>query len=121
MCYLLCMKIFFTFIFLIFSPNIYGEIIYCTYEYDSKGEEFLLERSGDKFNWTTADNNKFTFDILWEDINDLILGENFTYNEVPRYLTMWIEKETSKLRGMVLDKPSNEPTLRVEEGNCRFF
>ena len=121
MCYPLYMKKFFTLIFIFFSSNIYGEIIYCTYEFESKGEGFLLERSGDKFNWTTADNDKFTLDILWEDIDDLILGENFTYDEVPKYLTMWIEKETSKLRGMVLDKPSNDPSLLVQEGNCRFF
>ena len=64
MCYPLYMKKFFTLIFIFFSSNIYGEIIYCTYEFESKGEGFLLERSGDKFNWTTADNDKFTLEVV---------------------------------------------------------
>ena len=115
------MKIFFILIFIIISSKTYGEIIYCSYEYENKKEEFLLERSGDIFNWTTEDNNKFTLKILDENDENLILGDVFRYDEVPKYLTIWIEKNTNKVRGRVLDKPSNVVDNSVTEGVCRFF
>ena len=120
-CYLIIMKIFFALVLFFISSSTYGEIIYCSYSFSNDSEEFLLERSKDKFNWTTEEKKQFTLDILWEDFENLILGENFTYGELPRYLTIWIEKETKKFRGTVLDKPSNDAVLSVEEGTCKFF
>ena len=113
--------IFLALFLIIITSKLYGETIYCSYEVENKSEDFLLERSGDKFNWTTFEKNKFTLKILDEDDKNLIIGNVFRYDEVPRYLTIWIEKNTKKVRGQVIDKPSNVPTNTFTEGTCRFF
>ena len=113
--------IFFALFLIIVTSKAYGETIFCSYEVGNKSEDFLLERSGDKFNWTTFENKKFTLKILDEDDKNLIIGNVFRYDEVPKYLTIWIEKNTNRVRGRVLDKPSNVATNSFTEGTCRFF